>query len=79
MRQSRSIKSPRDAAAERIGTRVASDVIDGTTTAMLPASGCAAVSSAVVFPVSPLWLAVLLLQGDTQSGLLPRQQFARTM
>jgi len=80
MRQSRSRKSPRDAAAERIATGVASDVIDVTTNAMLPASACAAVSSAAVFLLSPVWRAVWqavpVLQGDMPSGLLPRQQFA---
>merc|ERR1712008_446747 len=77
MRQSRSRKRPRDAAAERIATGAASDVIDDTTTAMLPASACAAVSSATVFLLSPLWPGVLLLQGDMPSGLLPRQQLLR--
>jgi len=49
MRQSRSRKSPRDAAVEHIATGVTSDVIDVTMTAMLPASACAAVSSASIF------------------------------
>jgi len=55
----------------------ASDITDVvTTTAMLPASACAAVSSAAVVLLSPLSvLAVLLLQGDMPNGLLPRQQF----
>jgi len=77
MRQARSRKNPRNAAVEHIATGVASNVIDVTTTAMLPASACAAVSSAAVFLLSPLWPGVLLLQGDMPSGLLPRQQLLR--
>jgi len=53
---------------------------------MLPAFLYAVVSSAVVALLSPLWLAILLLQqlrphvlgkkeGDVPNGLLSRQQF----